>query len=183
MPREEGAWMISNMAMYAKTKTRKALTKLWLCDTGCGHDLVGLKDAAGQCKYFYKAGKINFETAAGFTPSETKVPLDLEYIAEKITPWVLVSTPAVLSIGRRARTAGYSFICLSGKWPCWIVPKQGGGMEIVPMEVEDDCPLYNDTPDKLRMSNEEVKKHYGVTVRNGRCIISHDDFMEEQTQE
>ena len=29
MPREEGAWMINNMA---KTKTRRAVVKLWLCD-------------------------------------------------------------------------------------------------------------------------------------------------------
>ena len=109
--------------------------------------------------------------------------MDLGYIAEKITPWVLASTLAVLSIGKRTRIAGYSFIWLSGKWPCWIVPKQEGGMEIVLMEVEDDCPLYNDTPDKMRMSNEEVKKHYGVSIRNGKCVISHESFMEVEKKQ
>ena len=42
MPTDEGAWMINNMAMIAKISTRKAITNLWLCDTGCGHDLIGI---------------------------------------------------------------------------------------------------------------------------------------------
>ena len=28
-----------------------------------------------------------------------------------------------------------------------------------------------------------MKRHYGVTLRNGRCIISHEDFMEVGTRE
>ena len=73
MPTDEGAWMVNNIAMIAKISTRKALTNLWLCDTGCGHDLVGLKSVQRQIASFYKAGKIKFETAAGITQSETKV--------------------------------------------------------------------------------------------------------------
>ena len=183
-PKKKGKWIVGKMAMMVKDKKRfKARVKHWLCDTGCGHDLIGFKAVSAMYDHSYDAGGVEIVTAAGEAPAHRKIPLDLEYIGEKVTPCVLEETPAVLTIGRRAREAGYSSIWLSGKWPCWIIPSQDGRAEIITFEVEDDCPMCNDDPNKYKMSREQIIRHYGVIIEDGKCFLQHDFFTgSQQTQ-
>eukprot|EP00972_Heterocapsa_arctica_P105637 15562995-Heterocapsa_arctica.AAC.1 len=57
-------------------------------------------------------------------------------LREKITPFVLKDTPAVLSIGERTMLKGYSFHWPAGKNPYFVTPSG----EYVELEVIDNIP-------------------------------------------
>ena len=81
----------------------------WLIDTGCGYDLVGRREVAALKALFRKARiPITFQTASGTTPTTECLELHLEELGEVIEPYVLASTPAVLSVGKRCQEYGYS---------------------------------------------------------------------------
>eukprot|EP00972_Heterocapsa_arctica_P016745 2470955-Heterocapsa_arctica.AAC.1 len=49
-------------------------------------------------------------------------PMYISELHEKITPFVLKNTPAVLSIGERTMTKGYSFTWPAGENPYFTTP-------------------------------------------------------------
>ena len=105
------------ICLHAKP-TRKYYVKLWLVDTGCGHDLVSLKSVR-ELENMFKTGgsEVVFATANGSTPAKGRVKLQVPGLDEIINRYILADTPAVLSVGRRCRAEGYSFLWLNGCKP------------------------------------------------------------------
>ena len=76
--------------------------EVWLIDTGCGHDLVGRKEVESLKAMFRKAGiPIMFQTAGGASLGTECLELHIGELDEVIEPYILASTPAVLSVGKR----------------------------------------------------------------------------------
>eukprot|EP00972_Heterocapsa_arctica_P028326 4165793-Heterocapsa_arctica.AAC.1 len=77
----------------------KQMVELWLIDTGCAHDLVSIADIArsGETLCSLK-DHVNFETANGGTVSTHTAPMQISELSERIHPYVLKESPAVLSI-------------------------------------------------------------------------------------
>ena len=127
----------------------------WLMDTGCGHDLVARKEIKALAKMFRRAGlPLTFSTANGQTHATLCLPLHLSALGEDIEPYVLDSTPAVLSVGKRCRKMGYSFIWLAGKSPVFITPS----LKAVVLEIVDDIPYLR--PGNDGKSIDEIKDLY-----------------------
>ena len=102
------------------------MVKEWLIDTGCGHDLVS-KDGVQMLKPYFRdaSEKVVFDTAGGEAPADTVVPMYVPDIGEAIEPYILDSTPNVLSVGRRCQEFGWGFYWEPWpnrpKFPCWQV--------------------------------------------------------------
>ena len=84
----------------------------WLMDTGCGHDLIGRCDVPSWAKAFNAASPVLFSTANGTTSATEQVPIEVPSLRDSVRPYLLRSSPAVLSIGRRCAEEGYGFY-----WP------------------------------------------------------------------
>eukprot|EP00972_Heterocapsa_arctica_P094662 13957698-Heterocapsa_arctica.AAC.1 len=63
--------------------------------------------------------------------------MQISELSERINPYVLKESPAVLSSGDRTRNKGYSFIWPAYNNPCFITPS---GFR-VELEVIDDIPF------------------------------------------
>ena len=113
---------------------KKCEPRMWILDTGCGHDLV-------QGDTLPKASRVQIErarsarklhTANGTSQATMVAPLQVDYFMENIEPYVLPSTPNVLSSGRRCRHDGYEFSWKPfAKTPELIAPDG----TVVPVEV------------------------------------------------
>ena len=111
--------------------------KIWLVDTGCGHDLIGKTEVAssgGVCRPAKES--LTFNTANGKTIALEQASYQSAELNEEIDAYVLDSTPAVLSVGKRCMSMGYSFHWPSGKPPFFVCPD---GM-IVEFDVHGDIP-------------------------------------------
>jgi len=107
-----------------RAKHPTASVKYWLTDTGCGYDLVSRKHVAKIADRVKKSNKpLTFQTANGATEAEDDILLRIDELDEEIEPFVMASTPAVLSIGRRCLDFGYEFRWPAGKLPYFITPK------------------------------------------------------------
>ena len=85
--------------------------RLWLVDIGCGHDLASRSDVQGLRQLIRRSSNpITFKTANGLTKAEHEVDIKIDELGEVATPYVLPSTPNVLTVGRRVRKQGYSYI-------------------------------------------------------------------------
>ena len=111
---------------------------MWLVDTGCGHDLISKTVAAQRSRYIRKDGApIRFSTANGTTNLTTTIlPLSLKELGEVIEPYILDSTPPVITVGRRCMHNGYTFIWPSGTPPFFITPN----FDVLELEVVGDIP-------------------------------------------
>ena len=90
------------------TPKGKAL-ELWLADTGCGHDLVGSREARdAKLKLKVSDNPMRFQTANGETLGNMVAPIRLDEIDEVACPYVLQETPSVISIGKRTMNQGVS---------------------------------------------------------------------------
>ncbi len=90
--------------------------KIWLVDTGCGHDLIGKNEVAssgGKCRPAKES--LTFNTANGKTVALEQASYQSTELNEEIDAYVLDSTPAVMSVGKRCMNMGYSFHWPSGK--------------------------------------------------------------------
>ena len=112
-----------------------------MIDTGCGHDLVGRREVAALKAVFKRANiPITFVTASGSTPATEYLQLHIGELDEVIEPYVLASTPAVLSVGKRCHEYGYSFTWVAHKRPCFISP---GGYVLTLLQVDGNIPYQN----------------------------------------
>ena len=89
-------------------------------------------------KSFLKASKrpLTFHTANGDSFADKQCDMWFEELEEGVSPYVLRSTPAVLSIGFRCMEMGYTFVWPKGETPYFITPK---GL-IVECEVHNHIP-------------------------------------------
>ena len=131
--KSKGKWKF-----YAASATlRDKPLELWLADTGCGHDLVGSRDAKeAKLKLEVSDSPMKFQTANGETPGNMVAPFTLTELGEVVKPYVLQETPSVVSIGKRTMNQGYSFIWSAGESPYFITPQN----RVLNMEVIGDIP-------------------------------------------
>ena len=81
---------------YAKC----GLVKMWLVDTGCGYDLVSMREVALMKRFVEKARHtITFRTANGPTVTEDVANVYVKELDEHITPYILNNSPPVLTVG------------------------------------------------------------------------------------
>ncbi len=84
--------------------------KIWLVDAGCGHDLIGKNEVAssgGVCRPTKES--LTFNTANGKTVAQEQASYQSTELNEEIDAYVLESTPAVISVGKRCMDMGYRF--------------------------------------------------------------------------
>ena len=86
--------------------------RVWILDTGCALDLVQEDTLPnGVRKWIEPADSGRTLLTAGGPSSTSKVVgLQIEDFGENILPCVMPQTPNVLSLGRRCRQDGYTFI-------------------------------------------------------------------------
>ena len=95
----------------AAAKRVNHLIRRWLMDTGCGFDLVPRRKVLALQNKFRKAKQqIQFSTAGGSTNTHSICPISVDELDAIIEPFVLESTPAVLTIGGRCMQGKYSFV-------------------------------------------------------------------------
>ena len=124
----------SSQAAAAKPEAK---VDLWLVDTGCGHDLISESDVLKLKKWVKKAKfPITFITANGTTHADKVVELFVKEFGETIEPYLLKSSPAVVSVGFRCMNLGYTFIWPPGSSPYFISPKG----DVIYLEVINDIP-------------------------------------------
>ena len=147
-----------NARMMATTpKHPKANVKYWLADTGCGYDLVSRKHVAKVEDRIKKSNHpLTFCTANGATEASADILLHVDELDEEIEPFVMASTPAVLSIGRRCIDFGYEFRWPAGKLPYFITPS---GVKVT-LIVEDYVPY-------LRTGLASRTHHAVATLKKG----------------
>ena len=148
-------------AMPAKLG-RAGIVTLWLIDTGCGHDLVSMKDLGADMAHILVADRpLTFNTANGKTKATEQAPLYCSELDEELWPYILGSTPTVLSVGKRCMHLGYSFIWLAGQKPYFVTP----GGTIVHLEVKDDIPY-------IRVGSAECAPQDAAGTRRVPCAAS-----------
>ena len=87
------------------------LVKEWLVDTGCGYDLVDKSETSVKDNELQQAGeKVIFDTVGGEIPADKVIPLYVPALKQSIKPYVLDSTPNVLSVGMRCQQMGWKFV-------------------------------------------------------------------------
>ena len=115
---------------------------MWILDTGCGYDLIGQADLSSEAQKKYKScngAGITLDAAGGVARSKLKLPMRSRALKGKVEPYVLASSPAVLSLGRRCLKDGYSFT-----WPPFGKPsfRDPEGRNI-PLDVYGFIPYSN----------------------------------------
>ena len=88
-------------------------------------------------KFLRKAAKpITFITANGKTRATEMIGLFIKEFGTQVSPYVLDSTPALLSVGFRCMELGYTFVWPPGQDPYFILPDEN----VVYLEVIDNIP-------------------------------------------
>ena len=100
----DGKWVFEN-------------TQEWIMDIGSGHDLVTKSEVVHAKKHLIEAPALNFHTANGNTQSAEVCRASMPPLKEVIQPYVVESTPAILSVGLRCRKYGYAFHWFAYKHP------------------------------------------------------------------
>ena len=115
-----------------------------------------------------------FNTANGPYYAKMQLPIDLAgrgdgWLNATANPYIMASTPSVISVGKRVMHEGYSFIWLNGKQPCFVSPT---GM-VLPFDIEEDCPYLRDGGNYSTIRDPSLAENAtGVAVRNGEiCIV------------
>ena len=110
---------------------------LWLIDTGCGHDLVSRKEIAAVKDMVRKAQHtIILHTANGKVVARDAIDMFVKELGQNVEPYVLDTTPAVLSVGLRCMEMGFTFIWPPGKNPYFVTPSK----QIIQLEVKNNVP-------------------------------------------
>ena len=84
---------------------------LWIADTGCGNDLLSKDDAVTSVVKLAKV-MMTFRTANGKTEAKECAEAHIRCLRENVEPYLLKSTPPVLTVGGRCNNSGYSFVWL-----------------------------------------------------------------------
>ena len=77
--------------------------ELWIADTGCAYDLIGLNDVTQEDKVYMReaAKRMLFHSAGGEAACDQVLPFYNKSFKERVSPFVMANSPPVLSVGRR----------------------------------------------------------------------------------
>jgi len=129
-------------AMPCGSATKPLRVTDWLIDSGTPLDLIDKSAASRYARYVEACEPAILDTAGGEVIADKQIHLYNARLGECITPYVLESTPNVLSLGRRVVQDGYSW-----RWdgytttPVMIHPTSG---EEIRLKVHDLCPYLDD---------------------------------------
>lgn len=102
---QEAASCLDSTALMNKSVDRR------LIDTGCGCDLISKSQVASARRWIRQAAKSRtFQTANGVTTADRVARVTIDEFGEEVFPYVLDSTPTVLSVGYRCMHLVYSFV-------------------------------------------------------------------------
>ena len=110
------------MVAYAGRTVRfikKHGIEMFLLDSGAGADMVSKSWAPAQLtdKLRTAVHSMVFHTCNGKTISDQLVDVMIGSLGLGISPWVLKSTPPILSMGMRCMEEMHTFILVGGKIP------------------------------------------------------------------
>ena len=117
--------------------------ELWIADTGCGYDLIGMQDIADEDRHrlLQAAESLVLHSAGGDAPCSEVLPFNLECLrGNPAEPYVMQNSPPVLSIGRRCRVEGFEFYWPKYRNPILTFP-DGRKVEL---EVYGDIPYFRE---------------------------------------
>ena len=86
----------------------------WMIDSGTPLDAVSKEDVIQHADCIRRGESLLLDTADGATTADAVLDMFLGPLGETISPYVLDSTPNILSMGRRVIDHGYTFA-----WPGW----------------------------------------------------------------
>ena len=131
--------MATALPMVRKPVLEARISK-WLMDTGSGLDLVSKSDVRNM-KHMVVSSEnpVMLATANGITSVDQEIALRVEALDETIKPFVLESTPSVLTVGWRCMELGYEFHWLPRSAPTFTCPDG----RIITLDVEDYVPYLN----------------------------------------
>ena len=153
----------------ARTAKPEASVNMWLADTGCGHDLIQRAELTKLKRWIRRAARpITFITANGRTQAKDVVDLFVKEFGETISPFVLESTPAVVSVGFRCMELGYTFIWPPGRNPYFVTPSGN----IIYLEVHDHIPYLKPGSELCRPRKPSGKECFacGATKPFAGCF-------------
>ena len=112
-----------------------------LVDTGGPYDLVSVDDLQ-ECDTIRKATEVVFATANAEVLVNQVVDMQIGPLGEASSPYVMKSTPLVLTVGTRCKQQGYGFY-----WPPWsrtpYFELPGSGAKVFLTE-ENGCAYLDD---------------------------------------
>ena len=146
----------------------------WLMDAGCPQDLISEKYSRDFLELVRPAKSIPFRTAGGTRVADTVLELGGQPIAcGHVDAYIMQSTPAVLSIGKRVCDFGYSFVWIHGKLPCLITPER----RVVPLDVKMNCPyIMKGGAHETTTEREDVAESTGINIRRGKVCFTSSAF-------
>ena len=152
----------------------------WIIDTGCGKDLISYKHAMQFASFLREGEPYKFNTAGGDVTSTKILPINVAEFTDgadethRGDAYVMRNSPNVLSVGLRCNHQGYSYIWLTGKTPCLILPS----LTILPLDVIGDIPyLLADGLHTKRLDPEEITALTGVMIDNDGRLVLAPDFL------
>jgi hypothetical protein len=120
---EAEAAAVRRVSAKMKRQASKKAVKMWLIDTGCGHDLASRGEVSSLTRWIKSVPNgMVFHTANGPTQSNDVVDIPIDELRETVSPWILESTPSVLSVGSRCMSGGYAFHWLPCMAPYFVTP-------------------------------------------------------------
>ena len=124
--------------------------KLWLMDTGCGHDLIGQQEVKHLSNLYHHAEHPqSFHTANGATYSDLVIDMsckELDKNHRTFEAYLMDGTLPVMSIGLRCEDHGYDFVWLGSRgWPPYFITPTG---RIIMMEVIGKIPYIRPGDDE-----------------------------------
>ncbi len=143
-------------AVAAKSHTPEALVaRRWLCDTGCPFDLIGSPGILPGSKDEIRQAKVaaTLETANGKMECFTTMPMQIVALRDNIDPYVLESSPDVLSIGRRCVEEGFEFHWPAGSLNPYFVDQLGN---TIVLETVGCVPYLVDPHNATHREEEQV---------------------------
>ena len=138
----------------------------WLIDSGAAVDLLRRSDVPEvyECLVTEADPPVRLITANGrITASET-IPLPVPTLGGEAHPYLVKSTPAVLSLGKLCMEQGYAFHWAPHGTPVLVTPSG----ETVCLQVENNCPYLDDGSEATQ------------TVCAARVVIEEDDRKHER---
>ena len=109
----------------------------WIADTGSAQDLIS-KDELGVFRSHRSPNPIKTITANGPSSAEVQSDISVPSIGVVSHPYVLPSTPSVLSVGYRCMEEGFDFMWKSSSRPYFGSPPMA--IDRVYMDVKDYVP-------------------------------------------
>ena len=108
---------------------------------------------------------MRFDTANGSVSADETVGLDIDELGERVFPYILPSTPALLSVGRRCMKMGYDFIWKRGQEPYFITPSG----KVVVLEVIGDIPYI--APGEEKHIPREIQEEDLIIQSRPACPV------------